>query len=200
VGFESAVAALAIHPERQVSWKALTVLKMLGKAAHAILPELLPLVQEGSPPQRLQVALTIVAIDSTDKKFLETTLPVLLRELYPSKLTEDPRGTIDRINRRRQVARLLATWPRHYPEVPIEGACAIMTGVAHLGLSGGTPLPPRTARLLTLGCKVNQYETQYVKEMLELNGIALAEDDQPADLCLSIPARSRTKATPRAGS
>jgi threonylcarbamoyladenosine tRNA methylthiotransferase MtaB len=45
------------------------------------------------------------------------------------------------------------------------------------------PTPP-TVRLLTLGCKVNQYETQYVKEMLELNGYVEADDGQPADLCI----------------
>ncbi len=43
---------------------------------------------------------------------------------------------------------------------------------------------PRTCRLLTLGCKVNQYETQYAREMLELNGYVQAGDGQPADLCL----------------
>jgi threonylcarbamoyladenosine tRNA methylthiotransferase MtaB len=43
---------------------------------------------------------------------------------------------------------------------------------------------PRTCRLLTLGCKVNQYETQYVKEMLEANGYREAAPDEPADLCL----------------
>src|SRR5438067_9100750 len=43
---------------------------------------------------------------------------------------------------------------------------------------------PRTCRLLTLGCKVNQYETQYVKEMLEANGYREATADEPADLCL----------------
>ena len=41
-----------------------------------------------------------------------------------------------------------------------------------------------TIRLHTLGCKVNQYETQYVKELLEANGYVAAEDDQPADLCV----------------
>src|SRR5262249_20758073 len=35
-----------------------------------------------------------------------------------------------------------------------------------------------------LGCKVNQYETQYVREMLEANGYREADDDEPADLCL----------------
>jgi threonylcarbamoyladenosine tRNA methylthiotransferase MtaB len=44
--------------------------------------------------------------------------------------------------------------------------------------------PPRTCRLVTLGCKVNQYETQYVKEMLESAGWAEAADGDPADLCV----------------
>src|SRR6267143_864369 len=43
---------------------------------------------------------------------------------------------------------------------------------------------PRTCRLLTLGCKVNQYETQYVKEMLEVNGYRAAADGEAADLCV----------------
>jgi threonylcarbamoyladenosine tRNA methylthiotransferase MtaB len=43
---------------------------------------------------------------------------------------------------------------------------------------------PRTCRLLTLGCKVNQYETQYVKEMLEANGYVEAAEGEPADLCV----------------
>src|SRR5579862_3758601 len=71
----------------------------------------------------------------------------------------------------------------------------------HLGSSSGDFRPPLaldracmrnqasmntapTVRLLTLGCKVNQYETQYVKEMLELNGYLEAADGQPADLCV----------------
>ena len=37
---------------------------------------------------------------------------------------------------------------------------------------------------MTLGCKVNQYETQYVKELLEANGYAEADDGSPADLCV----------------
>ncbi len=41
-----------------------------------------------------------------------------------------------------------------------------------------------TCRLLTLGCKVNQYETQYVKEMLEANGYREAKPDEQADLCV----------------
>jgi threonylcarbamoyladenosine tRNA methylthiotransferase MtaB len=43
---------------------------------------------------------------------------------------------------------------------------------------------PRTCRLVTLGCKVNQYETQYVKEALEASGYREAAAGQPADLCL----------------
>jgi threonylcarbamoyladenosine tRNA methylthiotransferase MtaB len=42
----------------------------------------------------------------------------------------------------------------------------------------------RTCRLLTLGCKVNQYETQYVKEMLEANGYREAASEESADLCI----------------
>jgi threonylcarbamoyladenosine tRNA methylthiotransferase MtaB len=42
----------------------------------------------------------------------------------------------------------------------------------------------RTCRLVTLGCKVNQYETQYVKEALEANGYREAADGEPADLCV----------------
>lgn len=42
----------------------------------------------------------------------------------------------------------------------------------------------RTCRLMTLGCKVNQYETQYVKETLEINGYREAGDDERADLCI----------------
>ena len=42
----------------------------------------------------------------------------------------------------------------------------------------------RTCRLITLGCKVNQYETQFVKEALEANGYREAEGREPADLCV----------------
>jgi threonylcarbamoyladenosine tRNA methylthiotransferase MtaB len=42
----------------------------------------------------------------------------------------------------------------------------------------------RTCRLVTLGCKVNQYETQYVKETLEANGYREAGEDEVADLCV----------------
>lgn len=41
----------------------------------------------------------------------------------------------------------------------------------------------RTVRLVTLGCKVNQYETQLVKEALEQNGYREAVEGESADLC-----------------
>jgi threonylcarbamoyladenosine tRNA methylthiotransferase MtaB len=41
-----------------------------------------------------------------------------------------------------------------------------------------------TCRLVTLGCKVNQYETQLVKETLLGNGYRLADDGEAADLCV----------------
>jgi threonylcarbamoyladenosine tRNA methylthiotransferase MtaB len=45
-------------------------------------------------------------------------------------------------------------------------------------------MPDRTVRLVTLGCKVNQYETQLVKEALELGGFREAGDGEAADLCV----------------
>lgn len=47
-----------------------------------------------------------------------------------------------------------------------------------------TDLKQRTCRLVTLGCKVNQYETQLVKEALEQNGFREAAEEEPADLCV----------------
>jgi threonylcarbamoyladenosine tRNA methylthiotransferase MtaB len=41
-----------------------------------------------------------------------------------------------------------------------------------------------TCRLVTLGCKVNQYETQFVKELLEANGYREAAEQEAADLCV----------------
>ncbi|MGE3316806.1 MAG: tRNA (N(6)-L-threonylcarbamoyladenosine(37)-C(2))-methylthiotransferase MtaB [Planctomycetaceae bacterium] len=42
----------------------------------------------------------------------------------------------------------------------------------------------RTCRLVTLGCKVNQYETQLVKEALQKNGYREAAEGDAADLCV----------------
>ena len=44
--------------------------------------------------------------------------------------------------------------------------------------------PERTCRLITLGCKVNQYETQLVREALRENGFREAPDGESADLCV----------------
>jgi threonylcarbamoyladenosine tRNA methylthiotransferase MtaB len=41
----------------------------------------------------------------------------------------------------------------------------------------------RTCRLVTLGCKVNQYETQLVKEALAKHGYREADEHEVADLC-----------------
>jgi threonylcarbamoyladenosine tRNA methylthiotransferase MtaB len=41
-----------------------------------------------------------------------------------------------------------------------------------------------TCRLVTLGCKVNQYETQLVKEGLERHGWREAAEEEPATLCV----------------
>ena len=41
-----------------------------------------------------------------------------------------------------------------------------------------------TFRTLTVGCKVNQYETEYVREGLLRLGYREAEEGEPADLCV----------------
>jgi len=46
------------------------------------------------------------------------------------------------------------------------------------------PEPQRSCRLVTLGCKVNQYETQLVREALHESGYREAPDGEPVDLCL----------------
>lgn len=61
-------------------------------------------------------------------------------------------------------------------DIPVElAASAISPHQNHAG---------KTCRLVTLGCKVNQYETQLVLEALERNGFREAVDDEPADLCV----------------
>lgn len=42
----------------------------------------------------------------------------------------------------------------------------------------------KTAKLITMGCKVNQYDTQSMRETLVRNGYAIADDSQSADLYL----------------
>jgi len=46
------------------------------------------------------------------------------------------------------------------------------------------PVDQKTCRLVTLGCRVNQYETQLVKEALEQQGYREAADGEAADLCV----------------
>lgn len=46
------------------------------------------------------------------------------------------------------------------------------------------PGKEKTCQLVTLGCKVNQYETQLVKEALEKNGYREAGESETADLCV----------------
>ncbi len=45
-------------------------------------------------------------------------------------------------------------------------------------------MPPPKLTTATLGCKVNQYETQYVRQALLKSGYVDALDDQGADLCV----------------
>jgi len=52
------------------------------------------------------------------------------------------------------------------------------------GIKTGDAARPRRFRTLTLGCKVNQYETQYAQELLENAGWLAAGPEEPADLCL----------------
>ncbi|WP_299462978.1 tRNA (N(6)-L-threonylcarbamoyladenosine(37)-C(2))-methylthiotransferase MtaB [uncultured Gimesia sp.] len=47
-----------------------------------------------------------------------------------------------------------------------------------------SPKSDKTCQLVTLGCKVNQYETQLVKEALEKNGYREASESETADLCV----------------
>ncbi len=55
---------------------------------------------------------------------------------------------------------------------------------ALLSRSVATQRAHNLCRLVTLGCKVNQYETQYVKETLELNGYHEAQEGETANLCV----------------
>ena len=49
---------------------------------------------------------------------------------------------------------------------------------------GDSTAAPPTLRTVTLGCKVNQYETQFVREGLHSIGYADAAEGEPADLCV----------------
>ena len=62
------------------------------------------------------------------------------------------------------------------------GESRMLTETTETIAQTGTDQP--TCRMVTLGCKVNQYETQLVKEALIQNGYREASDDEPADLCV----------------
>ncbi len=72
-----------------------------------------------------------------------------------------------------------------------EGDCGVTTS-EHTRLGGaGEDAPAREAsgrqplcRLVSMGCKVNQYEVQLVREALERNGYREAAADEAADLCV----------------
>lgn len=53
-----------------------------------------------------------------------------------------------------------------------------------LNPAGLTDSGDKTCRMVTLGCKVNQYETQLVYEALRKNGYREARDGETADLCV----------------
>lgn len=42
----------------------------------------------------------------------------------------------------------------------------------------------KTVKFFTLGCKVNQYETQAIREQFQKNGFRELEDGEPADFCV----------------
>ncbi|MYF54376.1 tRNA (N(6)-L-threonylcarbamoyladenosine(37)-C(2))-methylthiotransferase MtaB, partial [Candidatus Poribacteria bacterium] len=42
----------------------------------------------------------------------------------------------------------------------------------------------KTAKLITMGCKVNQYDSQSMREILIHNGFEIVDEAQPADLYL----------------
>src|ERR1700690_1618387 len=44
--------------------------------------------------------------------------------------------------------------------------------------------PMATLKTVTLGCKVNQYETEFVRQSLSTAGYRDAGEDEPADLCV----------------
>ena len=47
-----------------------------------------------------------------------------------------------------------------------------------------TPVDGPALRTVTLGCKVNQYETEYVRQGLEAIGYRTANDGEAAELCI----------------
>ena len=54
-------------------------------------------------------------------------------------------------------------------------------------------------RTVTLGCKVNQYETEYVREGLLGIGYEDADESEPAELCIVNTCTVTAEGDPRAG-
>lgn len=60
----------------------------------------------------------------------------------------------------------------------------VVAGSATFLTDGEDDVRMKTCRLVTLGCRVNQYETQLVREALERQGYREAADNESADLCV----------------
>ena len=45
-------------------------------------------------------------------------------------------------------------------------------------------MQPRTLKTVTLGCKVNQYETEFARQGFERLGYRKAAEGEPVDLCI----------------
>ena len=54
-----------------------------------------------------------------------------------------------------------------------------------------------TLRTVTLGCKVNQYETEYVRQGLLEAGYRMAGEEEEADLCIRMARLGRIRLVPR---
>lgn len=70
----------------------------------------------------------------------------------------------------------------------IDAAADSSTPTIDAALPTFEPSVPREdlipARLVTLGCKVNQYETEYVRELLFANGYRAAAENEPCELAV----------------
>ena len=72
--------------------------------------------------------------------------------------------------------------PLELPMVSDSSECVTPLGRSVTSRAQGTA--SKTCRLVTLGCKVNQYETQLVYEALQAHGYREAEESESADLCI----------------
>jgi len=70
------------------------------------------------------------------------------------------------------------------PDHQSEAGPAAVLDLAESDLARLELAEERTCRLVTMGCKVNQYETQLVKEALQRSGYREAAEHEAADLCV----------------